>query len=122
MIPIQEMNAKHLDILISEYNWDDGFRVPQMVIDNKNCELGTALKTFYLADGYSYLLQNNIESSEWFQFVLCLYKRILDESFYKGDLSYSIPLTKTQIYKLKRLMYLIYLLLIFDLNNYNIGR
>lgn len=102
MIPIQEMNAKHLDILISEYNWDDGFRVPQMVIDNKNCELGTALKTFYLADGYSYLLQNNIESSEWFQFVLCLYKRILDESFYKGDLSYSIPLTKTQIYKLKK--------------------
>lgn len=102
MMNIEDMEAKHLDILISEYNWDNGFRVPQMVVDSKNCELATALETFYLADGYSYLLQNNSESSEWFQFVSCLYKRILDESFSKGDLSYSIPLTKTQIYKFKK--------------------
>ena len=37
MIHIEHMEAKHLDILITEYNWDNGFRVPQMVVDNKNC-------------------------------------------------------------------------------------
>jgi hypothetical protein len=102
MIHIEDMAAKHLDILISEYNWDNGFRIPQMVVDNKNCELATALKTFHLSDGYSYLHQSTHENSKWFQFVSCLYDRILAGHFSKGNLSYKIPLTKTQIYKLKR--------------------
>lgn len=102
MIHIQDMDAEPLDILISDYNWDNGFRIPQMVIDNKNCELSTAIKTFYLGDGYSYLIRNSNDNSKWFQFISCLYDRILEGNFLKGNLSYKITLTKTQIYKLKK--------------------
>ncbi len=102
MIHIEDMEAKHLDILISEYNWDNGFGVPQMVVDNKNCELATALKIFYLADGYSYLQQTKHENSKWYQFVSCLFDRILSGDFKVGNLSYKISLTKTQIYKLRK--------------------
>ena len=102
MIHIEDMDAEPLDILISDYNWDNGFRIPQMVIDNKNCELSTAMKTFYLGDGYSYLIQNLNDNSKWFQFISCLHNRILEGNFLKGNLYYKIPLTKTQIYKLKK--------------------
>lgn len=102
MIHIEDMEAKHLDILISEYNWDNGFCVAQMVVDNKNCELATALKTFYLSDGYSYLQQSKHQNTKWHQFVSCLYGRILSGDFSIGNLPYKIPLTKTQIYKLKK--------------------
>lgn len=102
MIHVEDMDAEPLDILISDYNWDNGFRIPQMVIDNKNCELSTAIKTFYLGDGYSYLIENLNDNSKWFQFISCLYDRILEGHFLKGDLSYKIPLTKIQIYKLKK--------------------
>jgi hypothetical protein len=102
MIHIEDMESKHLDILISEYNWDNEFRVPQMIVDNKNCELATSLKTFYLSDGYSYLQQSKHQNIMWHQFVSCLYNRILLGDFSEGSLSYKIPLTKTQIYKLRK--------------------
>lgn len=47
MIHIKDMDAETLDILISDYNRDNGFRIRQMVIDNKNCKLSTAMKIFY---------------------------------------------------------------------------
>lgn len=37
------------------YNWDNGFDIPQAVLDNKNCDLGIALLIFYRADGFGYL-------------------------------------------------------------------
>ncbi len=102
MMHIEDMEANHLDILISEYNWDNGFHVPKMVIESKNCELATAMRTFYLSDGYSYLLNNIHENTERFKFISCLFERILTGHFSKGGLSFKIPLTKTQKYKLKK--------------------
>ena len=37
------------------YNWDNGFDIPQTVLDNEKCDLSTALLIFYRADGLSYL-------------------------------------------------------------------
>ncbi len=102
MINIKKMDSDQLDIFISDYNWDDGFHSPQMVIDNSNCELATAINTFYLADGYSYFLNKINDGTEWFQFVSGLYERILKGNFSKGNLSYKVPLTKTQIYKIRK--------------------
>ena len=41
-----------LHMIAGNYNWDDGFEVPQYIIQNINCDLGTALMIFELAEGY----------------------------------------------------------------------
>lgn len=86
------------------YNWDDGFEIPQKILSNKECELSTALLLFYSADGYSYLLdkfsQENL--SEWFSFVTKLYTSILNKNYPPKKIGYKIPLSKVQIYKLKK--------------------
>ena len=45
------------------YNWDDGFEIPQKILSNKECELSTALVLFYSADGYSYLLDKSSQKN-----------------------------------------------------------
>ena len=37
------------------YNWDNGFEVPQAILQNKNCSLSIALFLFHSADGILYL-------------------------------------------------------------------
>ena len=53
---VAEITDQHvLHLLGRSYNWDDGFAVPEAIINNPNCCLGTALELFYLADGARYL-------------------------------------------------------------------
>ena len=33
------------------YNWDNGFDIPQEILDNEKCDLSIALLIFYRADG-----------------------------------------------------------------------
>lgn len=48
------------------YNWNDGFAVPEAIINNPNCHLSTALAIFYLADGISYLKDRQaVEKALW---------------------------------------------------------
>lgn len=35
--------------IILHYNWDDGIEIPRAVINNKNCDKGTALMVYWLA-------------------------------------------------------------------------
>lgn len=94
-----------LHIIADNYNWDDGFSVPKMIIENKYCDFGTALMIFYDADGYTFLNKNNEPSesfNEWFKFVSYLYKKLVDENFLYKSIQYSPELTKVQIYKLKK--------------------
>lgn len=49
------MNNK-LRQLLNEYNWDDGFDLAKEMLENPDCDLALALEIFYLADGYSYLI------------------------------------------------------------------
>ena len=48
-------NSIALHIFASNYNWDNGFEIPNIIINNTNCDLGTALMLFYSADGYRML-------------------------------------------------------------------
>lgn len=89
--------------MLDEYNWDDGFKLPGEIIDDKECDLATALKVFYLAGGYDYLIGSTYVESEWFEFISDLFLRIKEQSFKKGKLTYTIPLTKTQVYKLRKI-------------------
>lgn len=76
------MNDKMRQIL-NDYNWDDGFDLPKELLENHDCDLALALEIFFLADGYSYLIDNQRRT-------------------------FQNPLTKVQRYKLKNSRYQIY--------------
>ena len=54
------MQSDSLRALIRDYNWDDGFFLPQAILNDPACDLALALEIFYLADGYA-LLNGNAE-------------------------------------------------------------
>lgn len=95
-----------LYIYAYNYNWDDGFEIPQEILSNKECELSTALLLFYSADGYAYLLDKFLQKNlpPWFSFITKLYKSILNKNYCQKQIGYKIPLSKVQIYKLKKIL------------------
>lgn len=88
------------------YNWDDGFEIPQAILDNGKCDLSIALLIFYAADGVRYLSDKSDNSglSRWYSFVKNLYKDILKGKYQKGEIEFKIPLSKVQIYKLGKVL------------------
>lgn len=95
-----------LHLLGRGYNWDDGFAVPEAIINNPNCCLSTALELFYLADGVRYLKnKSDIEKSaleSWRNFILSLYNKIVQGNFKRSNIKFMPPLSKVEIYKLKK--------------------
>ena len=93
-----------LHIYAFNYNWDDGFDLPQTIIDNPVCTLITALMIFYLGDGYLYLSEKNESSNDpdWLFFISNLYNRICNYTFPNESIEFTVPLSKVQIYKLKK--------------------
>ena len=92
-----------LDKKLDYYNWDDGFEFPNKIIKHPNCELGTALKAFYLAGGELYLRHNIPESDstkERLDFLQYLYDRIVTGYYTGRYVGFTLPLTKVQKYKL----------------------
>ena len=99
-------NTISLYTLADEYNWDDGFKVPQEILDNEQCDLSTALLIFYRADGFSYLQNRTYDAQlpQWSDFIKRLYDAILAGKYPKGKNEFKVPLTKVQIYKLSKTM------------------
>ena len=86
------------------YDWDNGFDIPQTVLDNKKCDLSTALLIFYRADGISYLTDksDNVNLSQWSSFIKKLYDSILVGKYQRGEIEFKVPLSKVQLFKLKK--------------------
>ena len=97
-----ESNTLH--VYAYNYDWNDGFAVPKAIVSNPACSLGTALMIFYLADGYHYLTQRDAASDfpEWQGFLSDLYRRITAGSFSDSAIAFSVPLSKVQVFKLKK--------------------
>lgn len=97
-------NSATLHIFAFNYNWNDGFDLPQTIIDNPACTLGTALMIFYLADGYRFLSEKNetYDIPEWLSFISELYTRICNGKYNYTSIAFSVPLSKVQIFKLKQ--------------------
>ena len=99
-------DSKLLHIFASNYNWDNGFDIPYSVINNENCDLGTALMIFYRADGYRVLEDRdelkNPNLRQWADFIIEIEKRILNNEFNHNTFKFSPPLTKVQIFKLRK--------------------
>jgi TPR repeat protein len=91
---------------LEDYNWDEGLTFPQRLLDTRGCDLALALKIFYLADGYRYLLRFTGEEPEgladWREFIEQLYAGITENRFPDMDHAYQVPLTKVQKFRLKK--------------------
>ena len=88
------------------YNWDNGFEIPQLVLDNDKCDLSIALLVFYRADGISYLFNKsyNERLPQWSTFIKKLYDSILDGKYRSGEIEFKVPLSKVEVYKLKKIL------------------
>ena len=101
-------NEDELFVLLDNFNWDNGFEVPQAVIEHYKCTLSIALLAFYRADGIRYLLDAevafvNSSSKEWEEFVKDVYDRIIRRKFPDGNISFRPEITRIQKFKLKKL-------------------
>ena len=97
-----------LFVLLDNFNWDNGFEVPQAVIEHSKCTLSIALLAFYRADGIRYLLEaeaafSNFLSKEWEYFVKDVYDKIIRRKFLNGNISFRPEITRIQNFKLKKL-------------------
>ena len=97
-------DEESLFVYASEYNWDNGFDVPQAILQNKNCSLNVALLVFHSADGILYLEDKSSAEGtrRWLSFVSGLYKRILKGEFPKEKMPFDPQLSRVQAYKLKK--------------------
>lgn len=88
------------------YNWDNGFDIPQEILDNEKCDLSIALLIFYRADGLSYLEEKSEDAQlpQWSTFIKNLYHSIMSGKYSRGEIEFRVPLTKVQIYKLKKII------------------
>jgi len=102
----QNKDQDILYVYAYNYNWDDGYDIPQTILDHEKCDLSIALLIFYRADGLRYLTEKseNTNSSKWHSFVKNLYDSILSGKYQKGEIEFKVPLTKVQLYKLKKVL------------------
>lgn len=100
----QTEDQEILYIYAYNYNWDNGFDIPQIVLDNEKCDLSIALLIFYRADGLSYLVNksDNANLSQWSSFIKRLYDSILMGKYQRGEIEFKVPLSKVQLFKLKK--------------------
>ena len=97
-----------LFVLLDNFNWDNGFEVPQAVIEHSKCTLSIALLAFYRADGIRYLLDSeaafvNFSSKEWEEFIKDVYDKIIRRRFPNGNISFQPEIMRIQKFKLKKL-------------------
>ena len=95
-----------LHFFVANYNWNSGFDVPTVILENEACDLGTGLLMFHYADGYR-LLDNPDEVSsssleEWRDFLSKIYNKLIKLEFKSQNISFDPELTKIQKYKLKK--------------------
>ena len=91
--------------LMFEYNWDDGFGLPQCVADHQNCDLALALEIFWLsesADVYLGKASDRPHNADRRLFSRTLARHILDGRYKDRSMSFVVPLSKVQIYNYRK--------------------
>ena len=99
-------NPLFLHYFAANYNWNSGFDVPRVILENEACDLGTGLLMFHYADGYRMLEDSEEVSSssleEWKDFLNKIYNKLINFEFKSQNISFDPELTKIQKYKLKK--------------------
>ena len=106
---VKSINSEdELFVLLDNYNWYNGFEVPEAIINHPNCTLPVTLLAFHRADGIQYLLEGeaifaNRLSKSWEDFIKEVYDKILKKKYPKGSISFQPEITKIQKFKLNKL-------------------
>ena len=106
---VKSINSEdELFVLLDNYNWDNGFEVPEAIINHPNCTLPVALLAFHRADGIQYLLEGDIIfanrlSKSWENFIKEVYDKILNNQYPNGSIPFQPEITKIQKFKLNKL-------------------
>lgn len=97
-------DQEFLYVYMYNYNWDNGFEIPQAVLDHDKCDLSIALLIFYRADGLRYLVDKsvNVNLPQWQSFIKKLYDSILNGKYQRGEIAFKVQLSKVQLYKLSK--------------------
>ncbi|MDE5557981.1 MAG: DUF4274 domain-containing protein [Ruminococcus sp.] len=97
-------NPVLLHMITVNYNWDDGFYIPECIIQNRYCDLGTALMIFDYADGYSFLLDNDeLTDIDWKNFIEKLKLEIQNRKFETQKIKYLPELSCADKLRIKKL-------------------
>ena len=101
---LAECNDEELYVFAYNYTWGNGFDIPAVIINNPCCSLSTALLVFYRADGYSFMLDKEADTDllPCHTFVSDVYTRIINGDYKPSDVAFVPPLTKVQLFKLKK--------------------
>lgn len=102
----QTEDQETLYVYVYNYNWDNGFDIPQLVLDNEKCDLSIALLIFYRADGLSYLADksDNVSLPQWSSFIKRLYDSIIMGKYQRGEIEFKVPLSKVELFKLNKII------------------
>ena len=106
---VKSINSEdELFVLLDNYNWYNGFEVPEAIINHPNCTLPVTLLAFHRADGIQYLLEGeaifaNRLSKSWKDFIKEVYDKILKKKYPNGSISFQPEITKIQKFKLNKL-------------------
>ena len=100
------MKLSYLYVYAYNYNWDNGFDIPQAILDNEKCDLSIALLIFYRADGLSYLedKSDNANLPQWSSFIKRLYDSILTGKYQRGEIEFKVPLSTVEFFKIKKII------------------
>ena len=106
---VKSINSEdELFVLLDNYNWYNGFEVPEAIINHPNCTLPVTLLAFHRADGIQYLLEgeavfaNRLSKSQE-DFIKEVYNKILKKKYPNGSISFQPEITKIQKFKLNKL-------------------
>ena len=106
---VKSINSEdELFVLLDNYNWYNGFEVPEAIINHPNCTLPVTLLAFHRADGIQYLLEGeaifaNRLLKSWGNFIKEVYDKILKKQYPNGSISFQPEITKIQKFKLNKL-------------------
>lgn len=100
----EKSDAYVLDEFIDEYNWDDGLEIPYCILNHPNCELGTALKIFYLGEGSAMLSEGyqNRTLGHWVEFIEYTYKRVSEGNYQSKLIGFNFPLMESAKENIKK--------------------
>ena len=64
---LQKLNSfckADLQLILDNYNWDDGFAFPELILKSNECDFSLAMEIFNLADGTYFLMQKYVQKLE----------------------------------------------------------
>ena len=99
----EQSDAFALDEFIDNYNWDDGLETPYFILNHRNCELGTALKIFYLGEGIAMVQVDytNHKLGHWVEFIEYTFKRIVEGNYKSKYIAFKFPLMERSKQRIK---------------------